>query len=241
MAPKPGLMRAIPMSIIGFVIAALLVTALRAAQSLDPVFDPGVTLVLAPFFVTGFFLWGMGGFDPKMSEHHAHEPEGGLVTALVVGTEDHEQHHEEPVAPVTLLGFEIWRIFTLTLLLLVALFALALLSGLRIRTVGQAEADIAEFAQQVTFALPLGLGTFEGSQLAVFLGFIFFTMLSLFIFAGLIGGLMLFLSRNVEQARATKPTEKDLTPPAPARLLGSVAGSAARGLRSGLPKFFGNK
>jgi hypothetical protein len=242
MAPKPGLTRAIPMALIGFVVGALLVIAVRALQSVEPVVDAGVILVVTPFFITGFFLWGMGGFDPKMSEHHAHEPEGGLVTALVKADEIHEEHHEEPAPPVTILGYEIWKVFTLTLLIIVGVFAFAMIpDGFFLKTVNEAEASRVDFAQGVRFDLPLGLGYFEGSQLAVFLGFVLFTMFSLFIFGGAIGGLMYFLSRSVEQAKQTVPSEKALTPPAPARVVGRAAGSLARSLRRGIPNFFGQK
>ncbi len=242
MAAKPGLTRAFPMAIVGFIIAAFLTTGIRALQSMDPVFDAGIVLVVATFFLTGFFLWGMGAFDSKMSEHHAHEPEGGLVTALVL-PETHVEHHaEEPAKPGTILGFEIWKVLTLTLLLMIVVFAFAMLpGGFGVQMVGQAEASSFEFGQNVTFDLPVGLGSFQGSQLAVFLGFILFIMLSLFAFGGAIGGLMYFLNRNVNQARATVPNERDLTPPAPARVVGRLAGGMARGLRRGLPNFFGNK
>lgn len=242
MAPKPGLMRAIPMALIGFVVGALLVIAVRALQSVEPVVDAGVILVVTPFFITGFFIWGMGGFDAKMSEHHAHEPEGGLVTALVKPEEIHEEHHEEPVPPVTILGYEIWKVFTLTLLVVIGMFAFAMIpGGFFLQSVNEAEASRVEFAQGVRFDLPLGLGSFEGSQLAVFLGFVLFTIFSLFIAGGAIAGLMYFLSRSVDQAKQAVPTERDLTPPAPARVVGRAAGGLARGLRRGIPNFFGQK
>lgn len=243
MAPKPGLMRAIPMALLGFIIAVFLVAGIRALQELTPVLDTGVALVVAPFFMMGFFLWGLGGFDPRMSEHNVHEPEGGLVTALVRPEDIPAPHHDDtPAKPITILGFEIWKILTLTLLLVIVTFAFALLpGGFTIRSVGQAEASMTEFAQNTTFDLPVGLGSFQGSQLAVFLGFILFTVLSLFLVGGALGGLMFLLSRNVAVARSTVPSERDLTPPLPARAAGRVAGGLARGLRRGLPNFFGQK
>lgn len=243
MAPKPGLTRAIPMAIIGVILAIMVVTGIRALQQIDPVVDAGVSLVLAPFFMMFFFLWGMGSFDPRMNEHHSHEPEGGLVTALVHPEQIPAAPHDlTPATPMSILGFEVWKILTLTLLLTLVLFAFAMLpGGFMIKSVSQADASRAAFAQDVTFDLPLGLGTFVGSQLAVFIGFILVTMLSLFIVGGAIGGLMYFLGRNVAIAKATTPNERDLTPPAPARVVGRLAGGMARGLRRGIPSFFGQK
>lgn len=249
MAPKPSLSRAIPMSLIGFILALLVVAGLRFLQGLDPVLDTGVALVVAPLFMTGFFLWGLGGFDYSLSEHHPHSPEGGLVTALVHPDQivEEEHHDTTPPKPTMILGYEVWHIFTLVLLTTILMFAFATLSGFRIQTVGQAEADRTSFAQDVTFALPVGLGTFQGSQLAVFVGFILFTMLSLFLFGGAIGGLFYFLSRNVNQAKASQampiPAPVLVAENKPVRInpISRLAGRAARGLRRGLPGFFGIK
>jgi hypothetical protein len=241
MTAKPGLARAIPMSIIGFVVAALLVTGIRALQSMDPVWDTGVVLVVASLVVAFAFVWGMGGLDPRMNEH-PHQPEGGLETALIVGDAVEAHHEEETPPPFAILSSIIWQVSTYTLIIGLFLFAFAMLpTGLTLRTVNQAEADTANFETLTTFDLPLGLGSFEGSQLAVFMGFVGFTLLSLFAFGGGIGLLIYTLSRQITEARASTPTPAQLTPPLPARWFGRVAGNAARGLRRGLPRFFGMK
>lgn len=248
MAPRPGLTRAIPMALIGFIIALLVVAGFRALQGLDPVLDTGVALVVAPLFMMGFFLWGLGGFDYSLSEHHPHSPEGGLVTALVHPDQIPAEHHDDtPAKPLTVLGYQVWHVFTLVLLVTVVMFAFAMTSNFQIRSVGQAEADLTVFAQDVTYALPLGVGTFQGSQLAVFTGFILFTMFSLFLFGGAIGGLMFFLSRNVNAAKITPavaisaPVPVNMDKPVRINPVSRLAGRAARGLRKGLPSFFGMK
>lgn len=81
---KPGLGRAVPALIVGFVASLALVYALRSLQNMDPVWMNAETsegaqvgLVLAAFVCMGAFMWGVGAFDPKMSEHgeqaHAQE------------------------------------------------------------------------------------------------------------------------------------------------------------------------
>ncbi len=81
---KPGLSRAIPALIVGFIASLAFVYALRALQDMDPVWmntesseGAQVGMVLAAFVSMGTFMWGVGAFDPKMSEHgeHAHEEE----------------------------------------------------------------------------------------------------------------------------------------------------------------------
>ncbi len=81
---KPGLGRAIPALIVGFVASLAFVYAMRSLQQMNPVWmnaesseGAQVGLVLAAFVCMGAFMWGVGAFDPKMSEHgeHAHEHE----------------------------------------------------------------------------------------------------------------------------------------------------------------------
>lgn len=75
---KPGLQRAIPYMIIAFVLSLASVYIVRSIQNMDPIWGEAgaqTGLVLAAFVSGGAFLYGMGAFDPKMSEHgeHAHE------------------------------------------------------------------------------------------------------------------------------------------------------------------------
>lgn len=88
---KPGLQRAIPYMLLAFVGSLLFVYVIRSAQQMDPVWvndntseGAQVGLVLAAFASMGAFMWGVGAFDPKMSEH------GG-----------HDDDHAEEVAPET--------------------------------------------------------------------------------------------------------------------------------------------
>ncbi len=86
---KPGLGRAIPALIIGFIASLAFVYAVRTWQDMDPVWTntessegAQVGMVLATFVCMGAFMWGVGAFDPKMSEHGEH-------------TNDHEQEAPE--------------------------------------------------------------------------------------------------------------------------------------------------
>ncbi len=79
---KPGLARAIPYMIAVFVLSLAIVYGIRSLQDMDPVWmnadtseGAQVGLVLAAFASMFAFMWGVGAFDPKMSEHGdgAHE------------------------------------------------------------------------------------------------------------------------------------------------------------------------
>ncbi|MCY3779457.1 MAG: hypothetical protein OXG78_04025 [Chloroflexi bacterium] len=79
---KPGLGRAIPALIVGFIASLAFVYAMRSWQQMDPVWmnatsseGAQVGLVLAAFVCMGTFMWGVGAFDPKMSEHGEHADE----------------------------------------------------------------------------------------------------------------------------------------------------------------------
>ncbi len=109
---QPGLSRAIPLGILGFILGALLVLVIRALQSMDPVWSPQVGLVAGALLCAALFVWGMGAFDPKMSVHG----EG----------HDEEAHHEEEEAtPASILGGIGWQMTALLIGFIVFLAAIS--------------------------------------------------------------------------------------------------------------------
>ncbi|MCY4464059.1 MAG: hypothetical protein OXE46_00820 [Chloroflexi bacterium] len=93
---KPGMTRAIPAMIVGFIGSLAFVYATRVLQNMNPVWMNAETsegaqvgLVLAAFVSMATFMWGVGAFDPKMSEHgeHAHEEEQAPETDFSLRTE----------------------------------------------------------------------------------------------------------------------------------------------------------
>lgn len=191
----PGISRAVTMGVIGFMVGALLVIIVRALQSLDPVWDTGVGIVFATFFCAGFFVWGIGAFDPRLSKHgeeHEHE-------------EAHAEAAEEVAAPPTaILSSSIWQIAALLIVLVVALAAMSLLGPTLIIT---REPDAA-FNQVGMVPMELNVpGLFNidfgtVSQLTIFAGFVIFMIVSLAVAAGLLGFVMTFLSQGVAEARS---------------------------------------
>lgn len=247
---KPGLSRGIPGALIGFALGALFVLILRQLQGMDPVWDAGVALTLTPFTMMAGWLWGVGAFNPKMSEHghHGHEDEHHDETALAtVGDtalavhEDHHEEEEEPT-PLGLLFSTSWRVSTYVIALCIFFFAFAALpTGYYLQQANQAEAQSAAIEGNQIFDLPLGTGTFQASQLTVLLGFLAFTMFSMIIVGGLFGFLVINGQREVIRARQTAPASTTSEPPAPLRAAGGRTRRLARGLRTGIPKFFGQK
>jgi hypothetical protein len=207
---QPGLSRAIPLGILGFIVGTVILMVIRTLQSLQPALDPQLAIVLGGFVSAGFFVWGMGAFDPRMNVH-AHEP-----------SEDDEHHeivpHEDVVVeekPTQILGGYLWVLATLLLVLFLVIGAFAMLpQGPSLQTVGGAAGNVANIGDA---QIPLDSQTFFGlveldsgpvavSKLAVLIGFIVFMFVSLAVFAGGIGFLMFALSRGATTARAVPAT-----------------------------------
>lgn len=112
---QPGLSRAIPLALLGFILGAFLVLIVRGLQSVDPVWDPGVGLVLGVLLCAAFFVWGMGAFDPKMSAH---------------GDDAHAAPADEELDAPKLLGGLTWQLVALLSVAIVIVFALGAYSGL---------------------------------------------------------------------------------------------------------------
>lgn len=181
---KPGLSRAVPMGVIGFLAGALLVFILRALQSLVPIWDPGVGLVFGTFFSAGFFVWGMGGFDPSMSAHgdgeHGHD-------------DAHAAHEEEVAAPTTILGYSVWQILFATIIMLSLIGVFAWL-GPKLTTVASGDANVGTIGM-----VPMDLFGTEivVSQLVIFVVVILFMFISLAVVAGGIGFVVNMLNRQL--------------------------------------------
>lgn len=243
---KPGLARAIPAAILGFLGGSLLVLAIRALQQMDPVWDPQVALVVTPFIMTYTFIWGMGGFDPRMSQHAhppgEHEHDDAHDSALATVDDHAHDHAEEEATPFGILMSQIWRVATYTILVLVIMFGIATLPlGLTLRTVNEDVANVAAIETNQTFDWPLGLGSFEASQLVVFIGLIIVVMVSLLAIGGLIGLLFHAGHQGIAEVKDRPATPQERRPPLPVRVVGNALARFARNVRRGMPGFFGQK
>jgi len=194
---QPGLSRAVPLGILGFLIGTGLLMLIRALQSLDPVLDSQLAIVMGSLFCAGFFVWGMGAFDPKMSEH-AHEP----------GTDDHalahaEAEHEEET-PLKILGGYMWVFVTLLMaIILVIAFVGFLPQGPALKTVSDPMGDVAAIGM---FPVEIGNQTIMVSKLTVLIAFVAFMFFSLLIAAGGIGFIFTMLAQGAAEAKVTSQT-----------------------------------
>lgn len=185
------------MGIVGLLLGVVLVTAIRALQGLDPVQDPGVSLVLGGFTAVGFFLWGIGAFDPRMSEH-AHDPEHAEQLALALAEE------ETQAPPTAILGGYIWLLITGLLVLLLVIGAFALLPGAP--TLQTTSSPLGNTAANGFIEVQLLGQTFIISQLLLLIGFAAFMFVSLAVAAGALGFIFFALNRGVTEVAAVPRT-----------------------------------
>jgi Na+-transporting methylmalonyl-CoA/oxaloacetate decarboxylase gamma subunit len=239
----PGINRAIPGAIIGFVLGEAIVMGIRTAQGL-PAWDAGVALVLAPFTLMAGWMWGIGALNPKLSEHGEHHADETAIVpaegAAVVPAQAAAAHDEEE-SPSSIFFTEIWKAISLPLLLLLIVFGFAHIpGGFLIRTVNDPLADTAQFASSVMIELPF-IGTVETTEMIIFLVFVGWLFLSLMIFAGGLGFLLYKGHEQVVIANQIQPGPDQTTPPGAVRAIGRGAKGAAEGLRKNLPKLLGGK
>lgn len=180
---QPGLHRAIPMAIVGFLLASLVVIIIRGLQQLDPLWSPGPGFVLSAFVSAGFFIWGMGAFDPKMSVHGEHAEEA---------------HHEEEPKPVAILSSQIWTVFTYLLIALIPLMLFAVFGGLTLTTTQDALASTTAVGY---FPVELFGRELLISELVVFAAFILFMFASLAAAAGAMGWVFFYLARTIAEVK----------------------------------------
>lgn len=200
---QPGLSRAIPMGIIGFMVGALLVIVLRGLQGLDPLWAPGPGIVLSVIMTAAFFVWGIGAFDSRLSIHG----DEALEEAV------HEELAAESEKPRSLLTSTVWQLATglLVLLILVGGFA-ALPGGLALTQTVVPDASPTSVGM-VPFQLPFGGPEVMVSQLVIFAAFTLWALLSLVVVAGILAYIFSYLSRGLVEIRAAGGGTVALPPP----------------------------
>ncbi|MFW5692222.1 MAG: hypothetical protein ACOCX3_02600 [Chloroflexota bacterium] len=218
---KPGLSRAVPAAILGFLGSLVFVMVLRGLQGVEPIFDAEIGMILAAFVSSAAFVWGAGGADPRMSEH-PHEPEIDQETGLILISENEieaiegeaiEDEEEAAAAkPTTVLGYTMWQVAFWTTMLIVVLFGFATLpTGLFLRTTTDPLAS-RDAIGYYNFQMPFGGPEVQLSQLTVFVIFVIITLLTLAAVGGALALMFASLSRNLAETREGKPARMAYEP-----------------------------
>lgn len=215
---QPGLTRAVPLGIVGFLLGAALVLLLRGLQSMDPVWDAQIGIIGAMLFATIFFLIGMGAFSREYAHHHMeayYDDEKGEI--VVEGL--HEAHEDDPAHPIEprrILTGQVWQIAFWTTALFVVLLGFASVGfgpALTISNDPGANANAIGY-----FTMEIAGREVVVSQLVAFLIFAVITVGTLVLVSGLIGNAVYGTSRNVAAVKAQGNVPLNALP------AGSVAG-----------------
>jgi hypothetical protein len=216
------------MAFLGFLVGTVLVIILRALQGLDTVWEPGVGLIMATFTTAYAFLWGIGAFNPAMSEH-PHEPEVDPETGAIVAVEEHHEEEAEgaeddAAPPIRVLGYSIWQVSFWTIVMLLVLAAMATLPTPFPLQISSDPAATPERVGYFVTELPF-LGEVVMSQLTLFVILVVLTLLSLAVIGGFFGLVFTYIARGLAVSQAGEgaaaPAEQRL--PANLRLLGRIA------------------
>lgn len=190
---RPGISRAVVGAILGFGVGALIVTGLRVAFEFTPYWNLGLVLVMGTFTMAYGAIWGIGGFNPRMSAH----PDDSKPQPT------YEEMAEE-AGWRGVLSSTTWQMTVVTLLLIFGLIVLALIPGFGLNVTSAPDASVKGFG---TVQLEVFGDTFPVNQAVLLVGFVLFTMLSLAVAGAVIGGIFFALSRGVENAHNTPAFE----------------------------------
>jgi hypothetical protein len=208
----PGIPRATGGALIGLFLGFAVVTLLRAMIGIEPFWNTGLAMTMGIFVAAAGFVWGMGGFNPKMSAH----PDDSAP----VLTPDEVAEQE---GSLSVLGGTSWLMGFVGLALMVVGIAAAYVPGLGLNVTNDANSSAKSIG-----AMPVTLfGTeFMVSQAVLLMLWIGFTVLSLAIVGGIIMWITTRLSSAVEVAKATEKSGSGL-PRGLERALANQAGQLA--------------
>lgn len=198
----PGVYRAIPMGIIGFLIGAALVTLSRWLIGMEQIWDAQLALIGGGFTAAIVFMWGIGAFNSRLSEHHIHEPPADADDSVLALPP--EEHHDEVYQkPTVILGSQIWLVTFWTIIVVLAAAAVAFIPGwLGMTTSSDPNAQATQIG---TFEVELLGQTLMMDQLTLFIIVVAVIILALTVIAGGLGWAFSKLAQNVSEAKSMKP------------------------------------
>ncbi len=200
---QPGISRAIPMGILGFMFGALIVVILRTVQGLDPVWSAGPGIILSVIMGAMFFVWGIGAFDPKLSVHGEEAEEEAA----------HEEIAEQGDQPRSILFGYTWQITTLLIIFLLLVAGFALIPGGLALTQTVVPGASPATVGYVPMTLPFGGPEIQVSTLVIFIVFILWALVSLVIAAAIFAFVFSFLSRGLVEVKSAGGGTIALPPP----------------------------
>ena len=219
---KPGVSRALIGGLLGYIVGAAIVIGLRIAFNFTPYWNLGLILVLGTFTMIYGVIWGVGGFNPRMSDH----PDDSIPEP----TPEEKVEQSSWFAVITNIT---WRMWAFALLIMFGFIALALVPGFGLTITQVADASPRLFGSA---ELQLGEEIIPINQVWLLIAFMAFTMLSLAIAAAVLAGVFYGLSDQVAKANAIPESDPQTRVQKPNRLTQRAGGIAGRLAEAITPK-----
>ncbi len=219
---RPGVSRSLIGGLLGFAVGALIVTGLRIAFNFTPYWNLGLVLVLGTFTLVYGALWGIGAFNPRMSEH----PDDSVPEPTI-------DEMAEQSGWRGMLSNTTWLVWAAAMLITFGFIALAFIPGVGLTITRVADGSPRLFG---TVELELFGAMFPVNQAWLLIGFTAFTMLSLAIAAALLSGVFYGLSDQVTKVEAQPERDPQQRIENPNRLLKGAGGIAGRLAEAIAPK-----
>lgn len=187
---QPGISRATIGGIIGFFVGAAVVIALRVGFNFTPYWNTGLILTMGILTTAVGFVWGIGGFNPTMSEH----PDDGVPPPTV-------EEMAEKSGPAGVLSSTMWQVTFAVLIIMAIFIALAVIPGVGLSITREATGSVRDITGTVT--VPLFGEDTQIPQAFLLLGVVAFIMLSLAVAGAGLSFIFFALNRGAEKAKAT--------------------------------------
>lgn len=209
---QPGIPRATAGAFLTFFFGAALVTLLRLIFGFEPLWNLGLASVGGVFSAAAGFIWGMGGFNPAMSEH----PDDSKP-------EPTPEELAEKYGAASVVGSVSWTVAFVSLIIMVVVIGLSYVPGLGLTVT---DVDNASVKSLGVVELSLFGDTIPVNQGVLLLAVIAFTVFSLAVAAGLIGAVVYALNREITTVKKMDVTGTGL-PRGLERQLAKAAGQLA--------------
>ncbi len=208
---RPGISRATIGGLLFFLAGSLIVVALRIAFNFTPYWNLGLGIILSAFMSAWGVMWGIGAFDPRMSEHGA--------PSLTI------EEEAAQAGPFSLLTSAMWQITaasTVLVLVFIGIAALPFGPGLEISSEAEAAVNAAGTVTLNAFG-----GEIVVNQIMLFFAWTLFTVLSLAISGGALAWITWKGHEQVVEANNTPVPEPGSLPEGgPNRFQKAIGGGA---------------
>jgi hypothetical protein len=208
----PGIARGTAGTLIGIFVGATIVTLLRVVIGIEPFWNTGLAMTMGIFMGAAGMIWGMGGFNPKMSEH--------ADDSVPPPTPDELAERE---GPLSVLGGTSWLMGFVSLITLIVLIGLAYVPGLGLTVTNDANSSVKSVG---TVPMTLFGTEFMVSQVVLLLIWVGITIVSLAIAGGILAWVFFVLNGGVERVKVVEKTGSGL-PRGLERSLANSAGAIA--------------